>query len=79
MSEDWSLATEDGRVVVYLPRAFSAEIDATTGDGRVRADLDLDESSREGNGRRELRGRIGAGGHTLRIRTASGSISLRPS
>ncbi|MFN8061509.1 MAG: DUF4097 family beta strand repeat-containing protein [Vicinamibacterales bacterium] len=77
MTADWDLSTNDGRVSVYLPRQFSAELDAVTGDGRVRSDLDVQGQREHQN--RELRGRIGEGGHSLKIRTADGSITLRPS
>jgi DUF4097 and DUF4098 domain-containing protein YvlB len=77
MTEDWDITTGDGGVSLYLPAEFDAELDAHTGDGTIRNDLSL-----EGNGagevsRRTLRGRIGAGGRQLRIRTGDGSIRLR--
>jgi DUF4097 and DUF4098 domain-containing protein YvlB len=76
MSGDWALSTSDGGVVLYLPSDFNAEIDAHTGDGRIRSEFTLteDRSERE---RRTVRGRIGKGGHTLKVRTGDGSIVLR--
>ena len=78
MSDDWDVSTGDGGVVLYLPDGFSAEIDAHTDDGRVSADHEINVSAEKGD-RRTLRGRIGAGGHALRIRTGDGGISLRVS
>jgi DUF4097 and DUF4098 domain-containing protein YvlB len=76
MSSDWTLTTSDGGVVVYLPENFDADIDAHTGDGRIRSEFSLaeDETKREN---RTVRGRIGKGGHTLKVRTGDGSIVLR--
>jgi Putative adhesin len=76
MSGDWTLTTSDGGVVVYLPADFNADIDAHTGDGRIRSEFSLaeDETKREN---RTVRGRIGKGGHTLKVRTGDGSIVLR--
>jgi hypothetical protein len=76
MSGDWTLTTSDGGVVVYLPVDFNADIDAHTGDGRIRSEFSLaeDETKREN---RTVRGRIGKGGHTLKVRTGDGSIVLR--
>lgn len=77
MTEDWDITTGDGGVSLYLPSDFGAELDAHTGDGAIRNDLDL-TASRD-NSRRTVRGRIGAGGPQLRIRTGDGSIRLKTS
>lgn len=81
MSDDWDISTGDGSVALYLPTSFDAELDAHTGDGTIRADLDVvatePDQDRESR-RRTVRGRLGEGGHTLRIRTGDGSITLKP-
>lgn len=79
MTSNWSVTTEDGAVAVYLPEQFAAEIDAETEDGRVRSDFALEnEREREDGERRTwLRGKIGAGGHQIRVRTGDGTIALR--
>ncbi|HEX2444458.1 MAG TPA: DUF4097 family beta strand repeat-containing protein [Vicinamibacterales bacterium] len=76
MASDWSLSTNDGSILVYLPDEFSADLDAHTGDGRVRSEFNLNDEHREREDR-SLRGRIGSGGHTLKVRSGDGSISLR--
>lgn len=38
MDSDWSLTTGDGSMRVELPEGFNAELDATSGDGRVVID-----------------------------------------
>lgn len=78
MAGDWDITTGDGGVSLYLPADFGAELDAHTGDGTIRNDLDLAASGRE-NTRRTVRGRLGAGGRQLRIRTGDGSIRLKTS
>lgn len=76
MRSDWAVTTDDGSVAVYLPDAFSADVDAQTGDGTVRSEFDLQGADPDPH-RRTLRGKLGAGGNLLRIRTGDGSISLR--
>lgn len=84
MTADWEITTGDGGVTLYLPDDFSTELDAHTGDGSVRSDLNVlegleaDDRSREDR-RRSLRGRLGDGGHRLRVRTGDGTIRLRRS
>ncbi len=77
MVDDWSITTGDGGVVVNLPNDFSAQIDASTGDGSIHSDLQV--TSEGGADKRAIRGRLGAGGKLLRIRTGDGSIRLRSS
>lgn len=75
-AEDWDLTTGDGAVTLAVPDGFSGELDVHTGDGRVRlAGVTVSEvtgTSEEGS----LRGRLGAGGHAVRIRSGDGPILL---
>jgi DUF4097 and DUF4098 domain-containing protein YvlB len=76
-AQDWDIDTGDGSVTVELPKAFAAELDAHTGDGRIHLD-GLTVSDVTGQiGRNNLKGRLGGGGGRLRIRTGDGSITLR--
>lgn len=77
MADDWEITTGDGTVAVYLPPDFGAELDAHTGDGSIRSDVDGMTARAHEGARRTLKGRIGAGGKLLRIRTGDGSIKLR--
>jgi hypothetical protein len=87
MKEDWSMTTGDGGVAVYLPSDFGAELDAHTGDGSIRNELGLKAEAEDGRDRdtdrerdrRTLKGKLGAGGKVLRIRTGDGSIRLKTS
>ncbi len=79
MTDDWSVTTGDGSVVLYLPSDFAADLDAHTGDGSVTSDLDVTTTVSGRIDRKTLKGRLGEGGRTLRIRTGDGSIRLRVS
>ena len=74
---DWDIVTGDGSVTLAVPDGFGAELDAHTGDGRIRME-DITLSNVSGAlGRSTVKGRLGAGGHNLRVRTGDGSITLR--
>ena len=71
---NWEITTGDGGVRLTLPGTINAELDASTGDGSINASdfgLQTDRDSRN-----ELRGRIGAGGSTLKVRTGDGGITI---
>ena len=74
---DWDVTTGDGSVTFELPDSFDAELDAHTGDGRVRVNgVTVSNVSGE-MGKNSLRGRLGAGGKLVRVRTGDGSITLK--
>lgn len=76
MKNDWDVSTGDGSIVVRLPSQFDAEIDADSDDGRVRSSLPELASGRRDRDRESLRGRLGAGGHVVRLRSGDGSIRI---
>lgn len=69
------LATSNGRIVLELPDEVDADVDLRVDNGLIRNDRDLEGQTRETNGR--VRGRLGRGGATIKLRTSNGSISLR--
>ena len=76
---DWRLATGDGSVLLEVPDGFGAELDAATGDGRVRVQ-DVPFSGPSGRADRgAAKGRIGKGGGRISIRSGDGSITVRGS
>lgn len=78
-AQEWNITTGDGTVTLALPDDFAAEIDAHTGDGGIRLqDLQLENVSGQ-LGRDTVRGRLGSGGSTVRVRTGDGSITLKRS
>jgi len=66
------LSTTNGSVTLYLPRDASGEFEASTVNGRIRTDFDLDTDRR---GRR-LRGRLGKGDARFDLSTVNGSIGI---
>lgn len=77
MADDWEITTGDGGVTLYLPREFGADLDAHTGDGAIRNELEVSDASGGEINKRTVRGRLGSGGKLLRVRTGDGSIRLR--
>ncbi len=76
---DWDITTGDGSVTLVLPDGFGAEFDAHTGDGGIHM-TDITLSNVTGRiGRDSIKGRLGSGGPTVRVRTGDGSINLRRS
>ena len=75
-SRDWEVTTGDGSVILEVPEGFGGELEAHTGDGRIRVE-GLSVSTGEDRRRRDVRGTIGAGGPSVRLRTGDGSISVR--
>jgi DUF4097 and DUF4098 domain-containing protein YvlB len=76
--EDWNISTGDGSVTLELPDGFDAELDAHTGDGTVSVRDDALSDVVESR-RRSVRGRLGAGGRSIRVRSGDGTITLRRS
>ena len=76
---DWDIATGDGSVTLALPDTFGAQIDAHTGDGSIHMQ-DVTLSNVTGQiAKNTVRGTLGAGGSTVRVRTGDGSITLKRS
>jgi hypothetical protein len=76
MTDDWEIRTGDGGVSLELPGTFGAELDATAGDGSVRvSELELTATGEKSA--HAAKGRLGAGGRLLRVRTGDGSIVIR--
>ena len=74
---DWDIHTGDGSITIDLPDPFGGELDAHTGDGGIQLrNLTLSGVSGELD-RHNMRGRLGSGGKTVRVRTGDGSITIR--
>jgi DUF4097 and DUF4098 domain-containing protein YvlB len=77
MKDNWDISTGDGSISFLVPQRFSAEIDASSRDGRVRSDIPgLETINRDDDDRGMLRGRIGTGGHTVTLRSGDGAITV---
>jgi Putative adhesin len=77
VKSDWNITTGDGSISVHLPGNIDAELDAHSNDGRVRADdfNGLTRSDRDDDSG-SVRGRLGRGGRSLRVRSGDGSITI---
>jgi hypothetical protein len=77
MKGEWTVETGDGAITVRLPGAFSAEVDAFSGDGRITiAGVGNATSSDDNDQPAQIRTRLGSGGSTLRLRTGDGPIRV---
>jgi DUF4097 and DUF4098 domain-containing protein YvlB len=81
MDADWVATTGDGSIKVRVPDGFGANVDAESGDGGVRIDKLAGQTDQRAEGekhdRKSVRGTIGGGGKILKLRSGSGSISLK--
>ncbi len=75
MTSGWLLRTGDGHITLRLPQDFAADLDASTGDGRVHVDLPvtMSGSMRENS----TRGKMSGGGQPLEVRTGDGTIRIQ--
>jgi hypothetical protein len=74
MAAPWRVQTGDGSVSVRIPDGFSAAIEAQTGDGHIDVDVPATVAGRISESR--FQGKLGEGGHLLRVQTNDGSIRL---
>ncbi|MDB4880058.1 MAG: hypothetical protein JWL60_1504 [Gemmatimonadetes bacterium] len=73
--DDMSFSTGNGAVRLTLPASYSGELDATTGDGEMRSDFELEVHGRITP--RRIRATIGEGGPLLKLSTGSGRVEVR--
>jgi DUF4097 and DUF4098 domain-containing protein YvlB len=78
MASDWEVRSGDGGLRLELPANFNADLDASTGDGavRVRGFGEPTANGRDGESG-ELKRPLGAGGKRLRLRSDSGTITVK--
>lgn len=77
LKSDLSFNTVNGSVTVSLPDGANADVKASTVNGGLESDFPLTIQGRFSN--RRMNGRIGDGGHDLRLSTVNGGITLRRS
>jgi hypothetical protein len=70
----WSLSSGDGGITLRLPEGLGADVDAHTGDGGIVFDKPVTVTGAVT--RNAVRGKLGAGGLPLRIRSGDGGIRL---
>lgn len=74
-----SVSTGDGSITMNLTRDLRAEVDITTGDGRINSSLPFFTTTNSDRGHSHVRGTMNGGGPTLRVHSGDGSISLSAS
>ena len=74
LASDWNLETHDSSLDLLIPRDLKAELDARTGDGRIRFDLPVTVGGRLDS--HVIRGLLNGGGPMLRLRTGDGPLTL---
>ena len=70
-----NFSTLNGEINLDLPANLSADVEAETLNGQINSDFPINVTTLKD--RRHLRGRIGAGGRELLLKTLNGSINLR--
>jgi DUF4097 and DUF4098 domain-containing protein YvlB len=77
----WLVTTGDGSIRMEVPEGFSADLDAQSADGRVRVEKRTGQApasaERDESGQGSARGKLGAGGKPLKLRSGSGSITVK--
>lgn len=78
---DWTVTTGDGPIRLDLPDGFNVNLDAQCADGRVRVDrIGAPAPDTGGSDERErssFQGKLGSGGKSFRVRSGSGSITVK--
>jgi hypothetical protein len=78
---DWTITTGDGGIRLELPEGLNAELDAQCSDGRVQvgrvAGQPAGAGENEERERHSFRGRLGSGGKAVKVRSGSGSITVK--
>lgn len=72
--EDWMIRSSDGSITLTLPSDFSAELEASTGDGRIVNELPITKSIES---KTRIKGTMGRGGKLVLLRTSDGRITIR--
>jgi hypothetical protein len=70
-----SITTGSGAIRVTLPADYNGQLDASTGNGSLRSEFEIQLVGRIDP--RHVRGTIGRGGPVLRLHTGNGSVELR--
>ena len=74
-NDDMTFSSGSGDIRLTLPEDFNGEIDAGTGNGTLRSDFQIQLSGRFNP--QHMRGTIGRGGRTIKLRSGNGALELR--
>ena len=73
-NDDLEFSSGNGTIELILPADFSADVEASTGNGRIVTDSYSDYRPHSPP---RLRGKIGDGGRRLRMSTGNGAMEIR--
>jgi hypothetical protein len=76
-ASNWVLRTSDGSIIIALPASISAELEATTSEGRIVNRLPGGERGEDES--RHLKRTLGRGGPLILLSTVDGRIEIRES
>ncbi len=72
---DWNIATSSGSVTLEVPPDAAFDLSVSTSSGRISVDHPVTMSGTMS--RNNLRGKVRGGGTMVKIRTSSGSVTIR--
>jgi len=75
MNNDIEISTTNGSISIWLSNNLNANIEATTFNGRIKLNDNINMNIRKSNKRR-LKGSFGDGTNTIEIDTTNGSINI---
>jgi hypothetical protein len=75
-SENMEFTSASGNVYVKAPASLDATVDMSSVNGALKTDFPLEVKESEYSSRRSAHGRLGSGSRSLKIRSASGDVSL---
>ena len=74
LEEDWMVRSSDGSISITFPENLSADLEASTADGRIVSDLRFSDIKQD---KQWLKGILGEGGNLILVKTSDGRITLR--
>ncbi|HVG17951.1 MAG TPA: DUF4097 family beta strand repeat-containing protein [Blastocatellia bacterium] len=75
-SENMEFTSASGNVYVKAPASLDATVDMSSVNGSLKTDFPLEVKEPQYGSRRSAHGRLGNGSRSLKIRSASGDVSL---
>jgi DUF4097 and DUF4098 domain-containing protein YvlB len=79
VTQDIEAETTNGSIVLRLPADASADVSARVTNGHIGVEGLPSLKAEDENSRRRFSGRLGAGGHAIRLQTTNGGITLTSS
>jgi DUF4097 and DUF4098 domain-containing protein YvlB len=75
-AENMEFTSASGNVYVKAPASLDATVDMSSVNGTLKTDFPLEVKEPQYGSRRSAHGRLGNGSRSLKIRSASGDVSL---